>query len=96
VAGLTNGMRPSAERLVQAGAIRAEGAAAYKGGDYRRAADLHLRAIRTMPSLLASPLTGPALAAAVARSAGGTLLGRRGAGAVKRVKVAMRHRPTRR
>lgn len=95
VAGLTNGLRPSAERLVQAGAIRAEGAAAYNGGDYRRATDLHLRAIRTMPSLLASPLVGPALAAAVARSAGGTLLGGRGARVVKRAKAALRHRPTR-
>jgi glycosyltransferase involved in cell wall biosynthesis len=93
VRGLTNGARPSVERLLEAGAAWAEGAAAYHRGEYRRAAGLHLRTIRTSPSLLISPIVGPPLVAAVARSAGGTLLGRRGAGTVKRIKAAIRHRP---
>jgi glycosyltransferase involved in cell wall biosynthesis len=93
VHGLTNGARGPAERLLEAGAAWADGAAAYHRGEYRQATDLYLRTIRITPSLLASPVLGPTLVAAVARSAGGTLLGRRGAGTVKRVKAAMRHRP---
>jgi glycosyltransferase involved in cell wall biosynthesis len=96
VHGLTNGVRGSAERLLEAGAAWTDGAAAYHRGEYRRATDLYLRTIRMTPSLLASPVVGPTLVAALARSAGGTLLGRRGAGTVKRVKAAVLHRPARR
>ena len=56
-----------------------------------------MHAISPLRSCMSVPIAiGPSLVAALARSAGGTLLGRRGAGTVKRVKAAMLHRSARR
>jgi glycosyltransferase involved in cell wall biosynthesis len=80
-----------ARRLRQAQTIVVDEAApAYHSRRYAQALSAYLRAIRTAPSMLVSPLTGPPLAGILAKAITGRLLGSRLAAAGHRSKAFVR------
>jgi glycosyltransferase involved in cell wall biosynthesis len=71
--------------------VRAGDEARFRG-DHRHALACYLRAVVTSPLLVRSPLTRPDLVGNMAREAARTLLGRRGAAGVRRLRKLARSR----